>query len=104
MKVFAHLVVMLVLVLITSIASAADEGTRPAGVEPRNWIAITERLGFVVVNEKKSFPPFAPPGGLLMPPDSVSAEHRPPRKGYFVVKTEAGWERLTVVAPADIAG
>jgi len=103
MKALVRVISIVTIMLVTWVANAADSADRPAGIVARNWIAITERLGFVVVDDKKVFPPLVT-GALLVPPDSVSAEHRPPRKGYFVVKTEAGWERLTVVAPSDSTG
>jgi hypothetical protein len=84
---------------------AADASERPVGVEAKNWLPISDRLGFVVVPEKE-WPRIV--GGsrelLLADPDRVSANLQPPKKGYFVIKTEAGWQRIVVSAPADVAG
>jgi hypothetical protein len=98
------------LFLCTALALAMHAGPtandeRPPGVEPRSWIAITDRLGFVVVNERKQCPDFVGQAGvLLVAPENVSAEHSPPRKDYFVVKTDSGRLRLTMSEPSDLAG
>lgn len=82
---------------------AADD--RPVGVEAKNWLPISDRLGFVVETEKE-WPRII--GGsreiLLADPDRVSAELQPPKKGYFVIKTEAGWQRVVASDPSKLAG
>jgi hypothetical protein len=88
---------------------AADATDRPVGVEVRNWIPISERLGFVVLPPKKQFPPLVTQGAqgtssLIPSPDTVSAELMPPEKGYFVLKTPTGWRRLVVTDASDLAG
>jgi hypothetical protein len=72
-------------------AIGADAPDRPAGVEAKSWIQVSDTLGFVVT------PPVAVPQGsnsrqvlLLMPP----------AEGYFMAKTAAGWRRLVIVEPA----
>lgn len=85
------------------VASAAEQQERPAGVDERDWVQISERFGFVVDE--------APvvPGGitdsrqlLIVPPDAVSSVLMPPTKGYFVVKTPMGWRRVAIAAdPAE---
>ena len=104
MKALTGVLLAIGLLLTVHGACAADDSDRPPGVEARNWISITERLGFVVLNERKEFPLALPAGTLLVAPENVSAEHAAPRKGYFVVKTDAGWLRLTVTEPSDLAG
>jgi hypothetical protein len=105
MKMLSRLFLCTALALAVHPGRAADDDERPPSVEARNWIAITDRLGFVVVNERKQFPGLGgQPGVLLVAPENVSAQHSPPRKGYFVVKTDSGWLRLTVSEPADLAG
>jgi len=85
--------------------AADDTADRPAGVEAKNWLPISDRLGFVVVPEK-DWPRII--GGsrqvLLADPDRVSANLQPPKKGYFVIKTEAGWQRVVVAEPSELAG
>ena len=89
--------------MIPQASLATDD--RPAGVEAKNWLPISDRLGFVVEAEKE-WPRII--GGsrevLLADPDAVSAELQPPKKGYFVIKTEAGWQRVVVSAPTELAG
>ena len=89
----------------THASFAADHEDRPAGVEAQHWLPVSDRLGFVIVPEKH-WPPAV--GGsrelLLADPDGVSADLQPPKKGYFVIKTEAGWQRVVVAAPSELAG
>lgn len=75
---------------------AAERQDRPAGVAEKDWIHISERFGFVV--ENTTVWPLANSSRqvLIAPPETVSAEHMPPAKGYFVVKTSAGWRRVTI--------
>jgi hypothetical protein len=103
MKTMAALVLSLTTAFVTQHAAAADSTDRPAGVEERHWIPITERLGFVVLAQKKQFPPFVP-SALVPPSDSVSAELMPPEKGYFMVRTSTGWRRLVVTDASDLTG
>ena len=106
MKTLATLALSLAAAFVTQHAAAADSADRPAGVEERHWIPITERLGFVVLAQKKQFPPPFPVNreALVPPPESISAELMPPEKGYFVVKTSTGWRRLVVTDASDLTG
>lgn len=82
---------------------AADSADRPAGVEARNWLPISEGFGFVVVAEQDAR---IVPGSrqvLIADPEHVSADLMPPKKGYFVIKTKAGWQRLVISDLPDIA-
>jgi hypothetical protein len=82
---------------------AAEERARPVGVEAKNWLPISDRFGFVIVTEKE-WPPNV--GGsrevLLADPERVSAHLQAPKKGYFVIKTEAGWQRVLVSEPSEL--
>ena len=101
MKTLAALVRGLAATFGTQCVSAADNAERPAGIEERNWIPISERLGFVVLAQKP------PPGRITavpLPSGIVSAELMPPEKGYFVVKTSMGWRRLVVTDASDVTG
>jgi hypothetical protein len=71
------------------LVSAADGPDRPAGVEAANWIQLNDKVGFVVIPERKSGPRVASAGLLLEPAAS----------GYFMAKTPGGWRRLVVVEP-----
>src|ERR1044071_3482233 len=48
MRMATGILVALGLVFPALISSAADEGSRPPGVLARDWVRISERLGFVV--------------------------------------------------------
>jgi hypothetical protein len=75
---------------------AAERQDRPAGVSDRDWVQISERFGFVV-DEQSVWPSAtSSPQILIAPPDLISAEHMPPAKGYFVVKTPLGWRRVVI--------
>lgn len=88
-----------------SLANAADSSDRPAGIEAQNWIPISDRLGFVVVDKAERFPAATGSRQLLIaPPENVSADLMPPKKGYFVVKTQNGWQRLVVSEPSELVG
>jgi hypothetical protein len=103
MKALVLFMIVLSSVLPVGGALAADRSDRPAGVEEHNWILISNRLGFVVVTAKDSMI-IAPAAVLLAPPEAVSAEHMPPKKGYFVIRTSAGWQRLVISEPSELAG
>jgi hypothetical protein len=103
MKALASFMIVLSSVLLASATLAADESDRPAGVAAHNWILISDRLGFVVVKPKDS-PILGTTSVLLAPPESVSAEHMPPKKGYFVIRTPNGWQRLVISEPSERAG
>jgi hypothetical protein len=86
-------------------AFGADTGLRPIGVEAKDWISVSENLGFVVVSTvgaAKINHPKPPPGehaqALLRgvtPPA--------PAAGYFMVKTAEGWRRIVVMTPSELA-
>ena len=97
MKTLILFMIVLASVLPASGALAADASNRPAGVAEHNWILLSDRLGFVVVTPKDSTR--IAPGALLAPPEAVSAEHMPPKKGYFVIRTPTGWQRLVISDP-----
>lgn len=103
MKALASFMIVLSSVLLASGALAADEADRPAGVAEHNWILISDRLGFVVVKPKDS-PILGTTSVRLAPPESVSAEHMPPKKDYFVIRTSTGWQRLVISDPSETRG
>jgi hypothetical protein len=83
-------------------ALAAEPTNRPLGVEPENWIPLTDNLGFVVVATTEPVIPQVQGATvsrqLLL--NEVSPE--PPAAGYFMIKSGDGWRRLVVMTPADI--
>lgn len=104
MKAFSLYAALLVATLAMPAVLAADDNDRPAGVEAHNWLPISDRLGFVVVAEKRDRIIIAPSQVLLADPARVSAELMPPQKGYFVIKTKAGWQRVVVADLSESAG
>jgi hypothetical protein len=96
MKITAALLAIAAIACVATIAQAVDQADRPAGIGEKDWIQISERLGFVLDQ------PGIQPGAnqsrqvLIAPPDRVSAELLPPAKGYFVVKTPGGWQRIVI--------
>lgn len=104
MKAFRICAVLLAAMFTAHAAFAADVDDRPVGVEAQDWLPISERLGFVVVAEKDAR---TIPGSrqvLLADPERVSADLMPPKKGYFVIKTKAGWQRVVVSDLSEVAG
>jgi hypothetical protein len=71
-------------------ALGASSGGRPAAVEERNWIPVSDKMGFVVTSSH----PFPPPTVMLAPP----------AEGYFMVRTGNGWQRLVIVEPVKGPG
>jgi len=83
-------------------ALGAEPTNRPIGIEPENWIPVTDNLGFVVVKTEPAIPQVRGANEsrqLLL--NKVSPE--PPAVGYFMIKSGDGWRRLVVMTPADIS-
>jgi hypothetical protein len=96
--------VVLLLTLLASAAPAVEPSDRPDHVDARQWIRISEGFGFVVVEQ-----PGTPQGAqsrqlLLADPSKVSAQHMPPKKGYFVIRTSAGWQPVVITEPTLARG
>lgn len=94
MKTLAMLVLITAAILATHLVTAAARNDRPSGVAEADWIPISERLGFVITPTDSLPAANQSPQLLLIPPEAVPGELRPPLKGYFVVRTDAGWQRL----------
>jgi hypothetical protein len=71
-------------------ATGAVATDRPAGVATPNWIAINDKLGFVVV------PPATYPVAM---PDKQTLLLTPAASGYFMARSGVGWQRLVIVKP-----
>jgi hypothetical protein len=74
---------------IAYVALPAETADRPANVDAKNWIQVTDTVGFVVIPERKTGVRVASAGLMLEPAAS----------GYFMAKTPSGWRRLVVVEP-----
>jgi hypothetical protein len=103
MKTLITLVLIVAAILTTHLVTAAGPGDRPHDVEETHWIPISERFGFVVAPKTPMADARLSRQILVAPPEVLSAEHMPPLKGYFVVKTEAGWRRLVAEAPFELS-
>lgn len=99
-KLLAVLILVVASAFATQLSSGAADTDRPADVEPENWIAISENLGFVVV-ASSSMPLIGSGQTLLAPPGALSSSLLPPVKGYFVAKGQFGWQRLSMAEPVE---
>ena len=89
-------VLIIALMLSLSVSSfATDVPDLPAGVEAKNWIAINERIGLVLVERHGGGVVASGPQALLL---------RPPVDGYFMIRGAAGWTRLVIVEPTSGPG
>jgi hypothetical protein len=104
MKKLATLALIAAALLTAHLVAAAVRSDRPLGVAEHDWISISERFGFVLDQKSPAAAVGADLGQLLIvPPDALVPELMPPVKGYFVVKTDAGWRRLTAVNPVEMS-
>jgi hypothetical protein len=90
MKAIAASLLILASVLALHFASGASAGDRPAGVDERDWIPVSDKMGFVVTT-----PRIVP---MPMPERQVLLLTSPP-EGYFMVHTGNVWQRLTIKDP-----
>jgi hypothetical protein len=90
MKAIAAALLILASVLTIHFALGASTPARPAGVEERDWIPVSDKMGFVVTT----------PRIYPMPmPDRQVLFLTPPAEGYFMVHTGNAWQRLTIKDP-----
>jgi hypothetical protein len=92
MKPITATLLILVSVLTIHFAVGASTPDRPAGVDERNWIPVSDKMGFVVTT------PQSAPGAL------VTIDRQPllltaPAEGYFMVHTGHTWQRLVIQDP-----
>jgi hypothetical protein len=90
MKAVAASLRILASVLAIHFANGASSPDRPAGVAERDWIPVSDKMGFVVTT-LRIFP---------MPmPDRQVLFLTAPAEGYFMVHTGNVWQRLTIKDP-----
>jgi hypothetical protein len=113
MKRQMYLPVAALLLSLSYVALSADPGNRPAGVAAENWVAVSDRLGIVLVGsgdaaksaerlvpvEVRGTPGNAPRGQAVTVQSSQALLLKPPSGGYFMVKGASGWTRLVVIEP-----
>jgi hypothetical protein len=73
-----------------AVVSGQMAPNRPPGVAANQWIAVSDRLGFVVL-------PPVPMGFGSSDPDVLQV--KPPVEGYFMVKNNTGWSRIAIAEP-----
>ena len=71
-------------------ALGAASTDRPTGVAAQDWIPVSDKLGFVVV---------PPDVRAVVTPDKQPLLLTPAAAGYFMARTEHGWQRLVIVEP-----
>jgi hypothetical protein len=100
MKLLAVLILLIASAFAAQLTSGADDSNRPVEIQPENWIAINENLGFVVV-ASRGIPASRSRQLLLVPPELLSSALLPPVKGYFMAKGQYGWQRLSMDEPME---
>jgi len=78
------------LILASVLALGASGPDRPAGVEERDWIPVSDKMGFVVTTPHMYPLPAMDKQPLLL---------TPPTEGYFMVRSGIGWQRITIKDP-----
>jgi hypothetical protein len=68
----------------------ANSPDRPTGVDEKNWIQVSDRLGFVI--EPMPYP---------MSTDRQVLIAKQSLRGYFSAKTPGGWQRLAIENPGE---
>jgi hypothetical protein len=103
MKKLVTLALIAAALLTAHLVAAAVRSDRPLGVAEHDWISISERFGFVLDQKSPAGTLIDSRQLLIVPPDVLVPELMPPVKGYFVVKTDAGWRRLTAIDPVEMS-
>ena len=90
-KLLAVAILILASVVTVHYVFADDVSDRPNGVDAKNWIQVSDRLGFVI--EPMPFP---------LATDRQILLAKQPLRGYFSAKTPAGWQRLAIENPGEL--
>jgi hypothetical protein len=85
MKIIYTAVLITVSGLAIHLALGASSPDRPTGIEGRNWIPLSDKMGFVDTSPH----PFPPADVMLAPPT----------EGYFVIRNRNGWHRIVIQNP-----
>jgi hypothetical protein len=73
-----------------AVVSGQMAPNRPQGVSEKQWVPISDRLGFVVLPSAAIAAGSADPDVLMV---------KPPVEGYFMVKDNSGWSRVAIAEP-----
>jgi hypothetical protein len=90
MKAITVGIVVLICAFAVHFALGASGPDRPAGVAERDWIPVSDKMGFVVTTPH-TYP--------LAPLDQQPLLLASPAEGYFMVHTGNVWQRLTIKDP-----
>ena len=74
-----------------AVVSGQTTPNRPQGVSAKQWIPISDKLGFVVL------PSAAAMGSGSADPDVLLVKR--PVEGYFMLKDNSGWSRIAISEP-----
>jgi hypothetical protein len=92
MKPIAASLLILSSILAIHFANGASGPDRPAAVDARHWIPVSDMMGLVVTT------PQSTPGALVTT-DRQPLLLAPPAEGYFMVRTGNGWQRIIIQEP-----
>lgn len=122
MKRLAYAPIAALLLSLSYVSLSADPPDRPAGVAAENWVAVSDRLGIVLVEptglsglgDRLEMVLVDPggrtsrlprdPGPIVQLAPSQALLLKPPVGGYFMVKGANGWTRLVVFEPVKGPG
>jgi hypothetical protein len=90
MKAIAAALLILASVLAVHFALGASSPDRPANLNAKNWIPVSDKMGFVVTTRRILPMPMPDSQGLLM---------AGPEEGYFMVRRGNGWQRIIINNP-----
>jgi hypothetical protein len=91
MKAIAATLLIFASVLAIQFADGASSPARPAGVDERDWIPVSDKMGFVVTT-----PHYYPGLGGGDQPLLLT----PPTEGYFTIRNRNGWHRIIIQDPS----
>jgi hypothetical protein len=90
MKAITATLLILVSVLTIHFALGAPTPDRPPGVAERDWMPVSDKMGFVVTT-----PHYYPGLGGGVQPLLLT----PPAEGYFMIRNRNGWHRIIIENP-----
>jgi hypothetical protein len=90
MKIIYAAVLILISALSVHFALGASPPDRPSGVAEREWIPVSDKMGFVVTTPHL-YPGAGGDGQVLL--------LTPPTEGYFMIRASNGWQRITIKDP-----
>jgi hypothetical protein len=89
MKAITAALLILASVLTIHFALGASPPDRPAGVAERDWIPVSDKMGFVVTT----------PQMRVLTVDGQPLLLGQPAEGYFMVHRGNGWQRIIIQDP-----